>query len=134
MRGAPTSGKAAEIETPQILHAWQKSLDLIASLNATKIIPGHLEKGREMDGQADLAHTRKYLQLFDDLIQNASQKHKVDELYQRFKEAFPEADKNLDFFLGQLSNAFGQGGQKWEENRHHNFDQRAKEQLEGFII
>jgi hypothetical protein len=116
------------------LHAWQKSLGLIASLNATKIIPGHLESGWEMDGQADLAHTRKCLQLFDDLIQNTSQKHKVDDLYQKFKEAFPKADKNLDFFLGQLSNAFGEGGVKWEENRHHNVDQRTKEQLEGFIV
>ena len=87
-----------------------------------------------MDGQADLEHTRKYLQLFDDLIQNASEKYKVEALYQKFKEAFPRADKNLDFFLGQPSNAFGEGGQKWEENRHHNVDQRTQEQLEGFII
>lgn len=131
---ADNQARAAEIETSQILHAWQKVLDLIASLGATKIIPGHLERGWEMDGQADLDHTRKYLQLFAQLIQNASQKYKVAELDQKFRDAFSQADKNTDFFLGQLSNAFGEGGQKWEENRHHNVDQRTKEQLEGYIV
>lgn len=31
-----------------------------------------------------------------------------------------QADRNLDFFLGHLSNNFGEGGEVWEENRHHN--------------
>lgn len=81
------------------MHAWQKSLNLIASLNATKIIPGHLERGWEMDGQADLEHTREYLQLFDDLIQNASEKYEVEALYQKFKGAFPKQIRTLTSFL-----------------------------------
>lgn len=123
-----------EIETPQILHAWQKTLDLIAALKPTKIIPGHLEQGWELDGQADLDHTRKYLQLFSEKITNAPKKPQVDDLYETFKNAFPQADRNLEFFLGHLSNQFGEGGKVWEENKHHNVGSRTKEQLEGFVF
>ena len=43
-------------------------------------------------------------------------------------------DKNLDFFLGHLSNQFGEGGQVWEENKHHNVGARTKEQLEAYYF
>ena len=123
-----------EIETPQILSAWKASLDLIESLNAEKIIPGHLEAGWTLDAKADLAHNRAYLDLFTQKISKAPQKPAVDEIYSTFKDAFPKADKNLEFFLGHLSNQFGEGGKVWEENRHHNVGERTKEQLEGYIL
>lgn len=49
-------------------------------------------------------------------------------------EAKCEADKNLDFFLGHLSNQFGEGGQLWEENRLHDVGARTKEQLEAYYF
>jgi len=125
---------AEEIETPQILSAWKHTLDLIESLKPEKVIPGHLEAGWILDTKADLAHNRAYLDLFTDKISKASKKPAVDEIYSTFKDAFPKADKNLDFFLGHLSNQFGEGGQVWEENRHHNVGARTEEQLEGFLL
>ncbi|EXJ82822.1 hypothetical protein A1O3_06637 [Capronia epimyces CBS 606.96] len=121
-----------EIETPDILHAWYLTLDLIEALQPTKIIAGHLESGWELDAKADLAYMRSYLDLFSQKITYAPKKATVEELYATFKNAFPQCDKNLDFFLGHLSNQFGEGGQVWEENRHHAVDQRKREQLEGF--
>lgn len=53
---------------------------------------------------------------------------------QMFKDAFPKADRNLEFFLGHLSNQFGEGGEVWEENRHHRVRERTREGLEGFIL
>lgn len=123
-----------EIETRQILEAWEKTLDVIESLGAVKIIPGHLETGWEPDAKEDLAHMRKYLHLFSEKITHADKKPQVKDLFETFKKAFPLADKNLEFFLGHLSNQFGEGGEIWEENRHHNVGARTKEQLEGYLF
>lgn len=111
------------------------TLDTIESLGAEKIIPGHLEPGWEMDPVKDLAHMRKYLDLFQDkILSQAPQKPPVDDIYNTFQSAFPEADKNLDFFLGHLSNQFGEGGKVWEENKHHRVDSRGREDLEGYVL
>ncbi|KAK0921674.1 hypothetical protein LTR57_008471 [Friedmanniomyces endolithicus] len=124
-----------EVETPQLLDAWFKTLDLIEEgLRPEKVIPGHIEKGWELDAKADLAHARKYLQFFAEKVTYAKEKPGVDELYKTFKDAFPQADKNLDFFLGHLSNQFGEGGKVWEENKHHNVGARTKEQLEAYYF
>ena len=56
-----------------------------------KVITGHLESGWELNAQADLAHNRKYLDLFAEKITNAESKPGVDELFQIFKDAFPQA-------------------------------------------
>ncbi|KAK5113023.1 hypothetical protein LTR85_011045 [Meristemomyces frigidus] len=112
-----------------------KTLDLIEALRPVKVIPGHIEAGWEPDAQADLAHNRKYLDLFAEKITNARSKPSVDELYQTFKkEAFKQADHNLDFFLGHLSNQFGAGGEVWEENKHRNVGARTKEHLEAYYF
>lgn len=123
-----------EVETNAILDAWYKTLDLIEALHPEKIIPGHLESGWEPDASADLTHSRKYLDFFAEKITYAKKKPSVDELFQSFKAAFPQADKNLDFFLGHLSNQFGEGGKVWEENRHHNVGARTKEELEAYYF
>ncbi|OMP86564.1 hypothetical protein BK809_0003734 [Diplodia seriata] len=125
---------AEEIETPAIHAAWLGTLDLIESLRPTKLIPGHIERGWEPDAQKDLAHTRAYLRLFDDKIQRAPRKPSVDDIYATFRDAFPAADKNLDFFLGHLANQFGEGGVVWEENRHQRVGEKTREELEGWRI
>ncbi|KAK0125552.1 hypothetical protein ONS96_009388 [Cadophora gregata f. sp. sojae] len=132
--GRSTHVWAEEIETPQILHAWQNTLNLVENLSPSKIIVGHPEAGWELNAAADLAHNKKYLSLFQEKIQNANMKPQVKEIYDTFKEAFPQADKNLDFFLGHLSNQFGEGGKVWEENKHHDIGSRTKEGLEGFVL
>ena len=58
----------------------------------------------------------------------------MGDIYTTFKDAFPKADKNLDFFLRHLSNQFGEGGKVWEENRYHNVGARTKQDLEGFLL
>ena len=126
--------RVEEIETPAILHAWYITLDLIDALNPTKIITGHIEQGWELNAKEDMAYMRKYLDLFSSKITNAKTKPTVDELYQTFQKAFPQCEKNLDFFLGHLSNQFGEGGKVWEENRHHDVGSRTRGQLEGWCF
>lgn len=124
-----------EIETPQILSAWKHVLDLVESLHPQKVIPGHMEAGWTLDAAADLAHNRKYLQLFSDKIASAPEKHSVDDLYQTFESAFPQADRNRDFFLGHLADQFGADGGKRENlHKQHMVGARTEDMLEGFVI
>ncbi|OJJ82712.1 MBL fold metallo-hydrolase [Aspergillus glaucus CBS 516.65] len=132
--GRSTHVWVEEVETPALLEAWNKSLDVISSLNPTKVIPGHLEPGWELDAQADLAHTKKYLSVFANKVTYASSKPKVKDLHECFQNEFKQCKENLDFFLGHLSNQFGEGGQVWEENRHHAVDKRSIENLNGFCF
>jgi hypothetical protein len=75
---------------------------------------------------------KKYLSLFGEKVTNAPKKARVGELFTFFKDSFPQATKNLDFFLGHLSNQFGEGGTIWEENRHQNPGERARDRLMGY--
>jgi len=70
-----------------------RALDLIEALQPVKIIPDHLEQGWELDAKADMAHNRQHLELSADQVTNAKTKPKVDELYQTFKDAFPQASR-----------------------------------------
>ena len=123
-----------EIETPEILHAWNLTLVLIESLDPEKIISGHIEQGWDFDAKKDMEHMHKYLDLFEKKITKAPKKPTVDELFQTFKNAFPQCDRNLDFFLGHLSNNFGEGGKVWEENRLHDVKSKTRDALEGFLL
>lgn len=123
-----------EVETPALLQAWVRTLELITALEPVKLIPGHMEIGWELDCQADLAHTKKYLGLFGEKVTYAPTKARVQELFDYFKNAFPQCEQNLEFFLGHLSNQFGEGGQVWEENRHHAVDKRTLKGLNGYLF
>ncbi|PWY80658.1 Metallo-hydrolase/oxidoreductase [Aspergillus heteromorphus CBS 117.55] len=149
-----------ETETPALLSSWHSTLNLIASLNPVHIIPGHMEAGWELDAEADLAHTRRYLDLFAEKVfpgasgngnanensnengnvnrndnNNVPTKPPVRELYEFFERAFPECRENKDFFLGHLANQFGEGGKVWEENRHPEVvSGRTVEGLSGFLL
>lgn len=87
-----------------------KVIKLIDSLAPSKIIIGHLETGWELDAKADMEHNRKYLALSKQKIADAETKPSVQDIYDTFKGGFPEAKKNLDFFLGHLSNQLREGG------------------------
>ncbi|KAJ3540286.1 hypothetical protein NM208_g417 [Fusarium decemcellulare] len=123
-----------EAETPALLAAWRKTIALIEGLNPLTIIPGHLEPGWELDAKADLAHNKKYLDLFEKTIQKAAEAPTMDEIYRIFKDAFPSAQHNIDFFVGHLSNAYGDGGVPWEANRLHKADMRTQQQLEAYWL
>lgn len=43
-----------------------------------------------MDAKADLAHNKDYLNLFAEKILHAKKKPEVDEIFQTFKNAFPQ--------------------------------------------
>jgi hypothetical protein len=109
-------------------------LDLIDSLQPTKVIPGHIERGWALDAKADMDHNRKYLGLLKEKVFQAKQQPPLVELRETFEAAFPEADANRDFFLGHLSNQFGKGGQIWEENKHQNVGTRTEATLQGYQI
>jgi hypothetical protein len=128
------NSRVEEVETPALLEAWNKTLELIGALEPTKLIPGHMESGWELNAKEDLAHTKKYLDLFSKKITYAPKKASVQELFDFFKNEFPQCKENLDFFLGHLSNQYGEGGQVWEENRHHNVGARTIEGLNGYYF
>lgn len=48
-----------EIETAEVLHAWNLTLMLIESLNPERIIAGHIEEGWELDARKDMEHMHK---------------------------------------------------------------------------
>lgn len=126
--------RVEEVETEALLLAWKKTVSLISALNPAKLIPGHMEPGWELDTQADLDHTQKYLDLFGEKITYAPTKPQVQELYDCFRDMFPQCKENLGFFLGHLSNQFGEGGQVWEENRCHAVDKRTLKGLNGYLF
>lgn len=128
-----TIHRVEEVETPALLNAWQKTLDLIEALAPTRVIAGHLEAGWVLDAKADIDHTRKYLDLLGEKVTFAKKKPTDGELFNTFKQAFPQAEKNLGFFPGNSSNKFGEGGKVWEENQHHNVGTRTLDGLEGYI-
>ncbi|KAJ5704493.1 hypothetical protein N7536_000182 [Penicillium majusculum] len=132
--GRSTHVWVEEVETPALLQAWTKTVDLISALEPAKLIPGHMESGWPLDTQADLIHTKRYLSLFGDKVTYAPTKPQVQELYDYFQNAFPQCKENLDFFLGHLSNQFGEDGQVWEENRHHAVDKRTVKGLNGYLF
>ncbi|PYH42085.1 MBL fold metallo-hydrolase, partial [Aspergillus saccharolyticus JOP 1030-1] len=117
--GRSTHVWVEELSTPALLESWRKTLDLIAHLRPEKLIPGHLEAGWELNCQEDLAHTRRYLDVFAEKVTYATVEEKpgVQELYDYFAAEFPQCRENLQFFLGHLANQFGEGGTVWEENR-----------------
>lgn len=100
-------------------------MDLISAFQPMKLIPGQMESGWDLDAQADLAHTRRYLDLFGEKVTYAPTRPQVQELYDYFQHAFLQCKENLEFYLGWLSNQFGEGRKSWEENRHQELDKRT---------
>ena len=49
-----------------------------------------MEQGWTLDTKADLEHNRKYLELFGEKVTHAKAKPQVDELFETFKQAFPQ--------------------------------------------
>ncbi|KAL4949230.1 hypothetical protein BDW69DRAFT_188512 [Aspergillus filifer] len=124
--------RVEEVETPALLEAWNKTLCLMRALQPRKLIPGHMESGWELKADEDLAHTQRYLDRSRDKIAYAPKQATVQELFDYFKNEFPQRKDNLDFFLGHLSNQYGEGSQKWEEDRYHNVTARTVEGLKGY--
>ncbi|KAK4046660.1 hypothetical protein OIV83_005943, partial [Microbotryomycetes sp. JL201] len=108
--GRSTHVWVEEIETPAILEAWKNILDLIDGLEIEQIIPGHLESGWTLDREADMAHNRKYLDMFATKITYADKKSTAKDIYATFEKGFPDCKANLDFFLGMLSQTHGSDG------------------------
>lgn len=90
MYGRSVHAWVEELETKELLSAWKSTLDLIESLGPERIITGHACEGVELNAKEDLAYNRKYLKLFEDKITTAEKQPAVQEIYDTFKNAFPE--------------------------------------------
>ncbi|PGH27455.1 hypothetical protein AJ80_00934 [Polytolypa hystricis UAMH7299] len=135
VHGRSTHVWVNEVETPETLRAWQRTLDLIESLNPSTIIPGHIDRGWALDAAADLEHTRSYLRLFSEKVTYSPTTLTVDELYDIFIRAFPQATKHTEFLVYHgLANQFGKGGKIWEENKQHDVAGRCQGQLEPYLL
>lgn len=53
-----------------------------------------MEQGWTLDAKADLEHNRKYLELFGEKVTHAEAKPQVDELFETFKQAFPQVRRS----------------------------------------
>ncbi|KAJ9602508.1 hypothetical protein H2200_013051 [Cladophialophora chaetospira] len=127
-----------DIETLDILSAWNATLRLIEGLQPDLIIPGHLGEGWVPDAKEDLRHMHQYLDRFESklapTLTTGSKTYSVNEIFQDFKDAFPHCTKHHEFILCNTANQFGSDGQIWEENKHHNVAQRTKDTLEGWCL
>ena len=96
--GRTTSVWTEEIETPQILRAWRKVLELITSLKPELVVVGHMEQGVELDIKADMKHNWDYLQFFEDLGLTKPKDQiqlKPDEIVSKFQARFPDCKENI---------------------------------------
>jgi hypothetical protein len=72
------------------------------------------------------------LQLFKETITENLNKLIMAKIQARFTEAFLKAEKNIEFFIGQISNNFASDDKPWQQNRMHELDKRIAEILEGY--
>ncbi|KAJ6264105.1 hypothetical protein Dda_0247 [Drechslerella dactyloides] len=80
----------ADLDEPSLTTAWLESLDLISSLGAQVIIPGHALINDQFDATKDLEHTRAYLQFFRDEVESKGVDALTpDDIAQKLTKAFP---------------------------------------------
>jgi hypothetical protein len=60
--------RCGELENPYNLTAWLNVLTLIENLKPKKLILGHIAQGLPVDIDADLGHTREYLEYYKKAI------------------------------------------------------------------
>ena len=102
----------ADLATSALTKSWQRTLDLIKKLKPAVIVPGHTKNNGTIDGLAALAHTRKYLKLWQSKIES----HGVDfftptEISDILVEAFPRASNEGSMtILNMSAENFGSGG------------------------
>lgn len=95
-----------ENTTPELRQKWLTSLDTLAALNPTQIIPGHQSPDlKGGDGLTAIDFTRSYLEAFD----AATALPTSEEAAKALVEAFPEA--KLPFLANMgVKAAYGEGG------------------------
>lgn len=76
----------AESTTREARLAWLRALDQIQALGAHLIIPGHMRAGQVPVGNIMLDHTRRYLRVWEEELNQSSNS---DDLFMKMKARFP---------------------------------------------
>ncbi|PNP78973.1 hypothetical protein FNYG_07838 [Fusarium nygamai] len=101
----------ADLDDPAMTEAWLRSLRLIESLGAERIIPRHaLSDQGDFNGSKDTDHTRAYLLFFQKEIESRPMDaFTPEEITAKFDEAFPEGSTSK-LLLQINAQHFGRGG------------------------
>jgi glyoxylase-like metal-dependent hydrolase (beta-lactamase superfamily II) len=85
--------------TPAERKAWIESLDKLAALNATKVVPGH-QKPEKAQAPASIQFTKDYLIAYDEAL--AGSKNAAD-LQSKIKAKYPDAALDIVLKIGAES-------------------------------
>lgn len=108
----------ADLVTPQLTESWLSTIDFLEHLRPKVIIPGHSLSNAHFGPSADLEHSRKYLQFWQESIESKGVDFFTpEEILQAFDEAFPgllEGDNIAasTFLLNGTAEQFGRGGRR----------------------
>lgn len=110
----------ADLVDPALTTAWIASLDLIGTLGAEIIIPGHaLTNDKPFSATKDLAHTRAYVEFFKKEIEAPpADTYTPQEIKNMLDKAFPGllggSSSTSDTLVEITSQHFGRGGSRQE--------------------
>ncbi|KAK9321537.1 beta-lactamase-like protein [Lipomyces orientalis] len=80
----------SDLVTPALTESWLTSLQFMAGLEPSAIIPGHASSNSCFDGTQDLEHTYEYIRFFQGEIESKGPNYFTPtEIYERFDNAFP---------------------------------------------
>ncbi|KAF4467822.1 metallo-beta-lactamase domain [Fusarium albosuccineum] len=106
----------ADLDDPLLTKAWLDSLQLIDSLGAERVIPGHsLGNDESFYTTKDVEHTRAYVQFFQNEIEpEPKEGFTPEEIINKFNKAFPDLEtgqgSTSQLLLQINAQHFGRGG------------------------
>jgi hypothetical protein len=108
----------ADLATPALTKSWQSTLELIADLKPSVIVPGHTTKDGAIDGMSALDHTRRYLELWQAEIESRGIDHYTPtEIAEILGQAFPNANSQGSMTILNISaENYGRGGVRQEHS------------------
>jgi hypothetical protein len=143
------NNRCEEIESTRNLQAWDNVITLIESLRPETLVVGHMIEDLPIDIEADIAHSRSYLEFFRKNIWENAGKMSKKEIIDLLQKQYPNCDRNnWSFFMNGVGNHFGNdvsrepAGPPYSDplidllhhNRIHKAGEKSAFQLEGFII
>jgi hypothetical protein len=141
--------RCEEVESSRNHAAWLNVLTLIENLKPKKLILGHIAQGLPVDIDADLSHTREYLEFYKETIMDRPSKMTRAEIIKTFQDRYhPRCEHNNSGFLlngmanrdgsdagpGQMTGTGLEHMELMEHQRYHKAGEKTTEELEGWIV
>ncbi|KAH6679894.1 metallo-beta-lactamase family protein [Plectosphaerella plurivora] len=103
----------ADMLSPALTQAWLSTLEFIESLSPKKVIPGHATSLESFSDGADIEHTRRYIEVFQEQVEAKGKDALTPaEISEIFDSQFPGllASSTSALLLNVTSEEFGRGG------------------------